>query len=312
MKLEQRHKISILLCTYNGEKYLNEQLESIASQSYENWTLWISDDGSSDKTIEIIKKFRDSTPQNKVHIQTGPRRGATANFLNLACNPLIQSELYAYADQDDIWLKEKLERAVMALMQTPKTTPGLYCSNSILIDAAGKEIGHPPHIKHPPSFNNALGHIIATGNTMVFNNAAKKILEEAGDNISPDGHDWWTYIAISACGGKVIYDRTPGLKYRLHDNNVAGINRTPTSRINGAINMILNNKLKIANEENIKSIQKISHRLAEQPSKTIETFMLARKSKLITRINLLSKARIRRRTTISDIIYYIAAILNKL
>ena len=104
--------ICILMSTYNGEKFINEQLQSIENQTHKNWRVVISDDGSSDNTIAIAKQFQEKWGNNRLEIRTGPQQGFCLNFLSMACDTNIKADLYAFSDQDDVWMKEKLERAI--------------------------------------------------------------------------------------------------------------------------------------------------------------------------------------------------------
>ena len=104
--------ICILMSTYNGGKFLSEQLESIDNQTHKNWRLVISDDGSSDNTLTIAKQFQDKWGSDRLEIRQGPQQGFCQNFLSMACDNTIRAGLYAFSDQDDIWMPDKLERAV--------------------------------------------------------------------------------------------------------------------------------------------------------------------------------------------------------
>ena len=98
---------AILLCTFNGEEYLSDQLDSYLSQTYSSWKLWVSDDGSIDKTKEIIERYQVNLGCDRVRLVDGPKKGYAANFMSLVCNPEIQAEYFAFSDQDDIWSPEK-------------------------------------------------------------------------------------------------------------------------------------------------------------------------------------------------------------
>ena len=103
--------VAILLGTRNGAEYLSEQLDSFRKQTYKNWSLWASDDGSTDQTREIIGDFI-ASPEINGSLLYGPQQGFCANFMSLVANPEIQAAYYAFSDQDDVWLEDKLARAV--------------------------------------------------------------------------------------------------------------------------------------------------------------------------------------------------------
>ena len=108
-------QIAVLMGTYNGAEFLPEQLASLAAQTHTNWRLWVSDDGSSDATPGILRRYQEAWGENKLSILAGPRRGFQANFLELTAQPEISADYYAWADQDDVWLPEKLARALECL-----------------------------------------------------------------------------------------------------------------------------------------------------------------------------------------------------
>ena len=99
--------VAILMGTYQGALFLPEQLDSIRRQTYSNWSLWVSDDGSTDETLDLVRSFGESVP-SPVHILNGPRRGFIRNFLTLVCNPNINAAYFAFSDQDDVWHSDKL------------------------------------------------------------------------------------------------------------------------------------------------------------------------------------------------------------
>lgn len=103
--------VAILMATRNGAEFLRAQLDSLAAQDHDDWSLWIGDDGSTDATRAIVEAFAHSHPQRTVSLRDGPRRGSMANFLSLLCAPDIRADFFALADQDDVWLPVRLSRA---------------------------------------------------------------------------------------------------------------------------------------------------------------------------------------------------------
>jgi hypothetical protein len=227
---------TIFLCTLNGARFLREQLDSLAAQTHANWRLIVSDDGSEDGTLEILHRYRHSLrdPQ-RLELRAGPRRGASANFLSLLSAADIEGAYFACCDQDDIWLPDKLERALSWLKSVPDETPAVYFSRTSYIAADGRPIGLSPLFRKPPAFRNALVQSIGGGNTMAFNRAAHNLLVSAGP-VDVACHDWWTYLLVSGAGGRVYYDPVPSLDYRQHDKNQIGANmgfRARLARIHG-------------------------------------------------------------------------------
>ena len=184
--------IAILLCTFNGARFLPAQLASYAQQTFTNWRLFASDDGSADETVAMLVRNRDKLGAAPIDVRNGPRRGFVANFLSLACDFSIATDYFAFSDQDDIWEPDKLSRAFAWLQQIPSQTPAMYCCRAQLIDECDHTRGLSPLFKREPSFRNALVQSIAGGNTMVFNRAARQLLVDCGSDVDVPLHDWWT------------------------------------------------------------------------------------------------------------------------
>lgn len=303
------NKVAILMATYNASLYLNEQLNSFFDQEYSSWKLYVSDDGSTDSTIDIIREVMLNHPNNNGFIQAGPQKGFAANFMSLICNNHIVADYYAYSDQDDIWDEQKLSKAIAFLETIDNNTPALYCSKTELIDENGNSIGYSPSFKKKPTFKNAIIQSIAGGNTMVFNHAAKKILERAG-NVDIISHDWWTYIVITACGGIVNYDQYPTVKYRQHTSNLVGTNLGFKQKIK-RFSQLLNGEFSEWTKKNIYSLRHIEHDISHENINTLIAFNSLKEKKLISRIIYLSKKPFYRQTLLSNLIIYVAAFFGK-
>lgn len=217
--------IHILLATYQGEAYLRDQLESIAAQDHQAWRLWISDDGSRDGTLAICQIFAAEYPAGQVRLMNGPSRGSTANFFHLlhAVVPETEQDLVAFADQDDVWLPQKLSRGLQGLRSLPVRDgqPALYGALTRLVDAELRPQGLSILPRRPMGFGNALLQNVVSGNTMVFNTALLKRLRL----IQPQHavwHDWSAYQAVTGCGGQMHFDAEPCLLYRQHASNLIG------------------------------------------------------------------------------------------
>lgn len=308
---KKQKRVTILLCTYYGQRYLAEQLDSIMAQTYESWEVWVSDDGSKDNTYAILDSYRDKWGGKRLSIHYGPAEGFVANFLSLTCNASVQADCYAYSDQDDIWESDKLERAMNWLGSVPDDIPALYCSRTRLVDAENNDIGFSPLFTKPPSFTNALMQNIGGGNTMVFNDAARQLLREAGKNVSVVTHDWWAYLVISGCGGRVYYDAYPSLRYRQHDDNLVGMNATWSARCK-RICMLWRGSFQDWNDGNIASLRALSHRLTQENLEILERFAEAREMSLIPRLISLMRIGIYRQTFLGNLGLVAAAIFGKL
>jgi len=214
--------ISILLCTRNGATFLPEQLASYLRQSHTNWVLWISDDGSTDGTLDLLRRFRaDHGDRYDIRLLHGPRQGAAANFLSLLCHPDLPAGLVALSDQDDIWLPGKLARASRAL-PPDDPSPLVYSAQSFYIDAEGKrQGGSRPPSGGAPVFATAMLQNVMAGHSMVLNAPALALVRHAGPQRIAF-HDWWLTLLVTASGGRAILDARRGVLYRQHAGNVLG------------------------------------------------------------------------------------------
>lgn len=304
-------KVAILLCTYHGLRYLAEQLDSFAAQTHTNWEVWASDDGSEDDTHIILEHYKQKWPAGRISTNFWPAEGFVANFLSLTCKARIEADNYAYSDQDDIWEVDKLERSVSWLKTIPASIPALYCSRTRLVDAENNEIGLSPLFRKPPSFANALIQSIAGGNTMVFNNAARKLLREAGENVPAISHEWWLYMVVTGCGGKVFYDTYPSLRYRQHGDNLVGMNKSWEARFK-RIKMLWEDRFKKWNDSNIAALCKLQHKLTPENREILERFVKARQMNLIQRLVHLKRSGVYRQTLLGNLALIAAAILGKI
>lgn len=127
----ENSKVAVLLSTYNGEKYLKEQLDSLINQTYSNIDIYIRDDGSTDNTVKIIKEYQKNN--SNIYLDEGKNSGFIKSFFELLKNN-SNADIYSYCDQDDIWEKDKIERAVKHIEKEDNTKPILYFCNSDYYD----------------------------------------------------------------------------------------------------------------------------------------------------------------------------------
>lgn len=213
------NKVLVLLSTYNGERYIKEQIESILNQTYKEIDILIRDDGSTDKTIQILEYYK----QNNLCIDyyIGNNLGSCNSFFDLIKHA-GEYEYYSFADQDDVWLPNKIEVAIRFLEKKTENDPIMYCSNVILVDEQLKEVSSVLRRgKIVPSFGNALVEGICTGCTCVMN---KKLFYIIKSRLPKEVfmHDWWFYL-VASLTGTVYYDKNCYMMYRQHNNNVIGV-----------------------------------------------------------------------------------------
>lgn len=304
---EKSPQVAILLCTYNGQCYLADQLESFATQRYPNWSVWASDDGSTDDTRTILKTYRRKWSDGRVSLLSGPGKGHVANFLSLACREDIAADHYAFSDQDDIWEADKLERAIGWLQSVPDHVPALYCSRTRLIDENECEVGFSPLFRKPPGFANALVQNLGGGNTMVFNDAARCCIQAAGQHIDPVIHDWWVYLVVSGCGGEVYYDPHPSLRYRQHDANIVGSGRSRWVRWSNS-----HNRFRDWIDQNLRALASIQDWLTPDNRHVLTQFTAARQGAIFPRLLAFRRSGVYRQTFLDNLALMTAMLLRKM
>lgn len=214
-------KVCVLLSTYNGETYLAEQLESIFRQKQVALSLYVRDDGSQDRTWQILSDY--AQRYANLRLFRGENLGAAKSFFWLLEHADAEADYFSFSDQDDVWHSDKLSRALAYLSQADGTAPLLYFSRFEIVDTQLRHLAYSPHAQRL-GFANALVQNQATGCTMVFNRALRSLILSA----LPERtimHDWWIYLVASAFG-TLLYDETPTLKYRQHAQNAIGTSVT--------------------------------------------------------------------------------------
>ncbi len=220
------HHVVILMATWQGAPHLGTQLDSIVAQTHTDWSLIVSDDGSTDETRQIIERFAADRPAGQVRLVDGPRSGATRNFLSLL-DHMPPDALAAFCDQDDQWLPHKLARAVATLQRLDG--PAHYAASTIITDANLRPLAPSRRFLRPLGFRNALVQACMAGNTSVFNAPTVALLKHASPHALRAGvisHDWWAYQVSAGYGATLIHDPEPGLLYRQHPRSEVGRNDT--------------------------------------------------------------------------------------
>lgn len=210
-------RVEVLLALFEGERFLGEQLESLARQTYRAWSLAIRDDGSRDRGPAIAQGFAATMPGRGLRLLEGPHLGRARGFLALVLASDPMADYLAFCDQDDVWDPGKLARAVDRLAALPAGVPALYCGPALRTGAAPRPTGRSPRGSGAPSFRNALVECVAGGNTMVMNRAAAGTLRLAAGFRGPiPAHDWWAYQVVTGAGGIVVHDDRPMVFSRRH------------------------------------------------------------------------------------------------
>ncbi|WP_280860355.1 glycosyltransferase [Pararhodobacter sp. SW119] len=223
-----REHVSILMCTLNGARWLPAQLDSLLGQSHQDWSLWVSDDGSIDGTHAVLAEFANRHPGRVARILKGPQKGSAANFLQLLCHPELPAGIVALADQDDVWFPHKLSSALQVLRQSADS-PCAWAARYRVVDIETRGEILSARWARGPSFANAVVQNILSGHTLTMNRAAVQIVRRAGVQAVPH-HDWWLYLLFAACDARIVADGNVVLDYRQHDTNAMGIRSTHQAR----------------------------------------------------------------------------------
>ena len=183
--------VTILIATYQGARWLPEQLARFQAQTHEAGSVVASDDGSTDGTRELLEGWG-----GRLTLHDGPRQGAAANFLSLIRGLPEAPGWIAFSDQDDDWLPEKLARGVAALGDDD--APALYCSSVAIADDGLNVTGRTLRTTRRLGFRNALVQNVVTGSTVLLNPAGAALLRaaaQATDRVFV--HDWWIYLVLA-------------------------------------------------------------------------------------------------------------------
>ena len=304
-------QVTVLLGLYNGARCIAPQLESILGQRGGPPSVHISDDGSTDGGLEIVREIAARYP-GRVAINSGPAQGLAANFLQLLRSAGEAPPYVALSDQDDIWLPDKLARALEMLAAAPPQSPALYCARTWIWDPNTDRRRPSRGRPRAPSFRNALVQSYAGGNTMVLNRAGLDLVQaaaaEAGEIVM---HDWWIYQIISGAGGQIVYDTEPTVLYRQHHGNQIGANDSLTAGL-VRLRMVLKGRLRDWNDTNMKALERSVHRFTPENQKLLDCFANARKAPLPSRINAFRRIGVYRQTIKGQAGLWLAIMLGRL
>ena len=302
--------VLIIMATYNGEEFLPLQLASLEAQTHLHWRLYASDDGSTDNTVDILNRFAERIGIDRVTVVAGPRKGFAKNFL-AALESAPPSAFYAFSDQDDIWLPEKLASALAFLNEVSPGKPALYCGRTILADEAANMIGKSPLFRREASFANALVQSIGGGNTMVINAAARHAIVSCSEGVDVISHDWWAYQVVTGVGGVVYYDRNPQIYYRQHSSNLMGNNRAWRERIKRGITL-LSGGFREWTQRNIDHLSRSEGFLTQENRNKLRKFRDGRDGSFFQRLILIRETGVYRQTLWGQAALFFAIILRKI
>ena len=301
-------KVAIILCTKNGEEFLEEQLKSLDSQTHNKIDLYIGDDASEDKTIEIIKRWKFNSLK-LVELSNNNYNSFQENFISTLSKIKSVYDLYFFCDQDDIWDHKKVTEYIKIYEKNKNQDYLLICSRTFLINSKGMLIGKSPLFARNPCIQNALVQSIAGGNTMAFNHKTKELMSKIKNLKNIVSHDWVIYILVTIFNGKVIYLKHPLTYYRDHHKNVIGSNVSSISRLQRLF-MLLRGDFVSWTNKNLSVIDELS--LNNDQKKNIDCLIAAKSNRFSDRIRSLSDKKLFRQNMLSNFLLKIAILLRKI
>ncbi len=283
------------MSTYNGASYIQQQIDSILNQKDVKVSLLIRDDGSKDGTLDIIKSYQEK--DKRVKLYTGDNLGACGSFFDLLWSVELHYDYYAFSDQDDVWLEDKLAIAINKIENNNQSGIKVYCSNVTVVD---QELNHISDGScdidgsFTPSFGNSLLENYVTGCTVVMGQDFLSFVRSYPKPSKQYMHDWWIYkMATGFC--TLIYDLDSYMLYRQHDNNTVGLAKGILGRI----------------DRFFKNAKSVKTYVKNQNQEFEEIYNLPQeKQKLVDIVNnkkfkLLFNSQIKRRSNIENLVYKI-------
>lgn len=273
MSTTDKRKVAVLMSTYNGERYLREQIDSILQQQDITVSLIVRDDGSNDGTINILQEYNKGA--HRLDYYQGENAGPARSFMELLVKA-PEADFYAFSDQDDYWLPNKLSAALDAIGNI--ATPALYYCQTQLAD---KNLQPFPSVKINPygTFGEALVYQFIGGCTMVMNAALRAVINEYTPKYLAM-HDVWIYDIAKAIDAAVVFDPTPHILYRQHDQNVIGQGYSRWKEWRRRIQRIVFGKEHMRYRTALEVQRGYEKRMTPQNKDILQLFLLAKKSPL--------------------------------
>lgn len=227
-------EVAILVATYNGEKYLTDLIDSIMKQTFQNFICYVHDDGSTDKTMEILLQLRNKYTDKIIIMNYPPTGSAKANFMSMLAYPV--EPYIMFADQDDYWLEDKIERSLNEIKKVESDTrvPSLVFTDLEVVDSnlatldfsfMNKMGFNPKRIR----YQQLMAENIGAGCTMIMNNALLKIVSRLKNLDNIRMHDGW-FMVVAAIYGKIKYIPEATILYRQHSTNICGSKKESIKR----------------------------------------------------------------------------------
>lgn len=311
-RTRKKGKVLVLMATYNAGRFIKKQIASLAEQSWPHIDILVSDDGSIDGTVPYLQAAAGAWRKGTFSLIFGPQKGFAENFRSLMSRIDGEARYIAFCDQDDIWDRDKLDRAIAWLDAQDSDRPALFCGRTRLVDEEGNSIGLSPLFEKPASFRNALVQSIAGGNTMVLNRAGAILVAEAARRVSFISHDWWCYMLLSGAGGAVHYSPSPSIAYRQHGGNLVGANTGWKARLHRLLALMFTPRFSDWNRINLSALERVADLLTPDAISVLRDFEQARTLPLPARFCALKRSGVYRQTAAGQLGLWLACALRRL
>ena len=297
------YTISVLMSTYNGGRYLRQQIDSILQQEGVEVHLLVRDDGSTDNTLDILNSY---AQKGLLRWYQGENLKSARSFLRLLKDS-EKCDYYAFADQDDYWEVNKLRVAVEHLQDYKEDTYALYLAQP---QAADQDLNPLPTTQFKPlnTFGESLVYRFAMGCTMVLNNKLREVIISYEQQY-PCMHDVWIYTIAHAIGSKVIWDNQPHTLNRQHGNNVVGLGEGICKKWSARLKRLCN-KEEERYHQNSEIREAFRHLMPLENKDTIDTFVQAKHS-LSDRFKLILSPKYHCSNSTTYTLFLLSAILNR-
>ena len=305
-ELSKPDQVTVLMSTYNGSQFLQQQLNSLYEQTYANVKILVRDDGSTDTTRDMLasEQLRGAIEQLEGYNNVGSTRSFFALLRHAA---RTKTTYVTFCDQDDVWQANKIERAV-SILSSVSDCPALYCSRLEIVNEQlqALELSVKPR---KIGFGNALVENIALGCTMVLNRKAIDLLCHQPLPSQVYIHDWWCYLVI-ACFGEVIFDNNALIKYRQHSGNAIGVATNHIAILKQKLARLLSGRLWIS-EQAVVFLELFADRLPPSQRLLVELLIKA-KSSFGCRIRLALSNAIWRQKCVDNLILRLVVLMNRI
>jgi hypothetical protein len=304
---QPRAHVAVMLGAQQGQRHLADQVEALLAQRHGDWSLFVADGRRDPGSADPLQMLRRRLPATRLTIapETAVTRGT--GLLALLGKAPGDADHYAWLAQDDLWEADHLARAVAALAAVPAHVPALYCSRTRLVDAHDRTVGCSPPLERAPGFAHALVRNPGGGNTMVLNAAARALLLRAGEQeVASDA--WWIHMAVTACGGRVLVDAQPSVRYRQPDHALAPAMSGLAWRRAKAL---LSGQLRTWSDKHLRALEALRGDLTPKNRMIALRFARARQQPLAQRLVGFRRAGVYRQGMLDNVALFAAAVLNK-